>query len=106
MRATFRWGAADAATIARARQTGKPVVVVLVSGRPLVLGDSLNQTDGLLAAWLPGSEGAGVADVLFGNYNPTGKLPVVWPKTNDQLPTNLNNVKPNPEFDYGFGLSY
>ena len=98
--------AADAATIARARQTGKPVVVVLVSGRPLVLGDSLGQTDGLLAAWLPGSEGAGVADVLFGDANPSGKLPVVWPKTNAQLPTNLSNVKPNPEFDYGFGLSY
>ena len=98
--------AADAATIDRARETGKPVVVVLLSGRPLLLGDSLGRADSLVAAWLPGSEGQGVADVLFGDVKPTGKLPVVWPRSLDQVPTNLSNVKPNPEFNYGFGLSY
>ena len=98
--------AGDAATISQARQTGKPVVVVLLSGRPLILGNSLNNSDALVAAWLPGSEGAGVSDVLFGDARPTGKLPVVWPRSNDQLPTNLSNNKPNPEFSYGFGLSY
>ena len=98
--------AADAATIERAKQTGKPLVVVLLSGRPLLLGDSLGSADGLIAAWLPGSEGQGVADVLFGDFAPTGKLPVVWPRSLDQVPTNLINVKPNPEFNYGFGLSY
>lgn len=98
--------AADTATLERARQTGKPLAVVLLSGRPLLLGDSLGKADALLAAWLPGSEGQGVADVLFGDANPTGKLPVVWPRSLDQVPTNLTNVKPNPEFNYGFGLSY
>ena len=98
--------AADAATIAQAKQTGKPLVVVLVSGRPLLLSDSLGRADALVEAWLPGSEGAGVADVLFGDYKPTGKLPVVWPRSLEQVPTNLANVKPNPEFNYGFGLSY
>ena len=98
--------AADAATIERAKQTGKPLVVVLLSGRPLLLGDSLGSADGLIAAWLPGSEGQGVADVLFGDFAPTGKLPVVWPRSLDQVPTNLTNAKPNPEFNYGFGLSY
>ncbi len=98
--------AADAATIDRAKQTGKPVVVVLLSGRPLLLENSLSRADGLIAAWLPGSEGQGVADVLFGDVKPTGKLPVVWPRSLDQVPTNLIDVKPNPEFAYGFGLSY
>ena len=98
--------AGDVATINAARQTGKPLVVVLVSGRPLILGDTVSKSDAFVAAWLPGSEGAGVADVLFGDARPTGKLPVVWPRSIDQLPTNLTNVKPNPEFSYGFGLSY
>ncbi len=98
--------AADAATINAAKQTGKPLVVVLLSGRPLLLENLLGQADALVAAWLPGSEGQGVADVLFGDYNPSGKLPVVWPRSLDQVPTNLSNVKPNPEFNYGFGLSY
>ena len=98
--------AADAATINQAKATGRPLVVVLLSGRPLLLGDSLGRADGLVAAWLPGSEGQGVADVLFGDVNPTGKLPVVWPRSLDQVPTNLSNVKPNPEFNYGYGLSY
>lgn len=99
-------GAADAATIERAKQTGKPLVVVLLSGRPLLLENSLGRADALVAAWLPGSEGQGVADVLFGDYHPTGKLPVVWPRSLEQVPVNLTNVKPNPQFEYGFGLSY
>ena len=98
--------AADAATIDRARATGKPVVVVLLSGRPLVLGDSLGRADALVAAWLPGSEGQGVADVLFGDFNPTGRLPIVWPRSLEQVPVNLTERKSNVEFEYGFGLSY
>ncbi len=98
--------AEDVATIARARQTGNPTIVVIVSGRPQILGDSVDNADALVAAWLPGSEGQGVADVLFGDYNPTGKMPVVWPRSMDQLPTNLSNNKPNALFGVGFGLSY
>ncbi len=60
---------------ANAKKAGVPVVVVLLSGRPLILGDVLDRADALVAAWLPGTEGQGVADVLFGDYKPTGKLP-------------------------------
>ena len=99
--------AADAATIARARATGQPTVVVIVSGRPLILGESVDNADALMAAWLPGWEGQGVVDVLFGDYNPTGKLPVVWPRSMDQLPINATtNAKSNALFELGYGLSY
>ena len=98
---------ADNATIERARATGKPVVLVILSGRPLILGDALDKTDALVAAWLPGSQGQGVADVLFGDYSPTGKLPVVWPRTMEQLPINLTtNAKAGAQFEAGYGLSY
>jgi beta-glucosidase len=63
------------------------VVTVLLSGRPLILGPALDASDAFLAAWLPGTEGQGVADVLFGDYKPTGKLPRQWPRDNDGLAT-------------------
>ena len=90
------------------KKTGIPVVVILISGRPMILGDILNQSDAFLAAFLPGTEGAGVADVLFGAYTPTGKLSFSWPKTNDQLPLNVNGPKETyqPLFQFGYGLSY
>jgi hypothetical protein len=64
-------------------------VVVVVSGRPLILGDALSQADAVVAAWLPGTEGQGVADVLFGDYKPTGKLSFTWPRTMAQIPINV-----------------
>ena len=84
--------------------SGKPFVVVLVSGRPLILGDVLDRCDALLAAWLPGTEGGGVADVLFGNYTPTGKLTHSWPRTMDQVPVNVGDPGYDPLFPYEFGL--
>ena len=75
-----------------------PVVVIVISGRPVILGDVLDQANGLVAAWLPGTEGQGVADVLFGDYKPAGKLSFTWPKSMDQLHT--------PLFKYGYGLKY
>lgn len=70
----------DLALIARMRPLARKLVLVLVSGRPLILGDALKKSDAVVAAWLPGSEGAGVADVLFGDAPFTGKLPYAWPK--------------------------
>ena len=84
-------------------------MVVLFSGRPLILEPILGEIDALIAAWLPGTEGDGIADVLFGKYNPTGKLSVTWPKSMAQVPINVsvNGEKPKDAlFDYGFGLSY
>jgi beta-glucosidase len=97
---------ADRAAIVNARKFGKPVVTVLLTGRPIIIEDWLPLTDALVVAWLPGTEGSGVADVLFGDYNPTGKLPHTWPRSMQQIPINLGDAKYDPLFPYGFGLSY
>jgi beta-glucosidase len=96
--------AEDMNTIANVKKAGIPVVVVVVSGRPLILGDAVNQADALVAAWLPGTEGAGVADVLFGDYKPTGKLSFTWPRAMAQIPMHVGDAKYDPLFAYGFGL--
>ncbi|MFB9362692.1 glycoside hydrolase family 3 N-terminal domain-containing protein [Actinoplanes nipponensis] len=97
--------ATDLATLSRLRASGVPVIVVLVSGRPLDVAAELPNWNALVAAWLPGSEGAGVADVLFGDYAPTGKLPVTWMQSAGQQPINDGDGK-TPLFPYGFGLTY
>ncbi|MEH1125818.1 glycoside hydrolase family 3 protein [Micromonospora sp. CPCC 206061] len=95
----------DLNTIARLRAAGVPVIVVLVSGRPLDVATQVPNWRALLAAWLPGTEGEGVADVLFGVHPPTGKLPVTWMASAGQQPINSGDGKP-PLYPYGFGLTY
>ncbi len=97
---------ADLNAISAVREAGAPVVVILVSGRPMIVEPELENWDALLAAWLPGTEGQGVADVLFGDYNPTGKLPCSWPRTMDQVPVNYGDPDYDPLFAYEFGLEY
>ncbi|KAJ9698946.1 hypothetical protein PVL29_007829 [Vitis rotundifolia] len=80
-------------------------VVVLISGRPLLIQPYLPLMDALVAAWLPGSEGQGVADVLFGDYEFTGKLAHTWFKTVEQLPMNFGDPHYDPLFPLGFGLT-
>ncbi|XVF47056.1 hypothetical protein PTKIN_Ptkin03bG0078500 [Pterospermum kingtungense] len=80
-------------------------VVVLISGRPLLVMPHLDQVDAFVAAWLPGTEGQGVADVLFGDYGFTGKLPRTWFKTVDQLPMNVGDPHYDPLYPFGFGLT-
>ncbi|KAA8543961.1 hypothetical protein F0562_021862 [Nyssa sinensis] len=77
-------------------------VVVLISGRPLVIEPYLPYMDALVAAWLPGSEGHGVVDVLFGDYGFTGKLHRTWFKTVDQLPMNVGDEHYHPLFPNWF----
>jgi beta-glucosidase len=96
----------DQLAVANAKGAGVPVVLVVVSGRPLILGDALAQADAVVAAWLPGSEGAGVADVLFGAHKPTGKLSFSWPRSMAQIPVNVGDPTYDPLFKYGFGLTY
>ena len=96
----------DRDAIANVKKAGIPVVVVVVSGRPLILGDALGMADALVAAWLPGTEGQGVADVLFGDTKPGGKLPFTWPRSMDQIPINVGDARYDPLFAYGFGLTY
>ena len=79
-------------------------IVVVVSGRPQVLTDQLDQMDALVASWLPGSEGAGIADVLFGEQPFTGRLSVTWPASEDQVPINVGDRDYDPLFPYGWGL--
>jgi len=91
--------------LAKLKASGVPVVVVLVSGRPLDISAQLPDWDALLAAWLPGTEGHGVADVLFGDYPPTGKLPMTWMQSATQEPINAGDGQ-TPLFPQGFGLTY
>ncbi|XP_051152441.1 uncharacterized protein LOC127266293 [Andrographis paniculata] len=79
--------------------------VVLVTGRPVVIEPHLPVMDALVAAWLPGTEGQGVADVLFGDYGFSGKLPRTWFKTVDQLPMNVGDRHYDPLFPFEFGLT-
>jgi beta-glucosidase len=79
--------------------------LVLLSGRPLILGEALDLSDAFVAAWLPGTEGAGVAEVLFGAKPFTGKLPTSWPRTMAQIPINVGDATYDPLFPFGFGLS-
>ncbi|XP_039045519.1 beta-glucosidase BoGH3B-like [Hibiscus syriacus] len=80
-------------------------IVILISGRPVVIQPYLASIDALVAAWLPGTEGQGVADVLFGDHGFTGKLPRTWFKTVNQLPMNIGDPHYDPLFPFGFGLT-
>ncbi len=96
----------DREVIRTVRQAGIPTVVILISGRPMILGDALEQADAFIAAWLPGTEGQGIADILFGDDKPTGKLSFTWPRSNSQIPINVGDADYDPLFPFGFGLTY
>ncbi|QQS50219.1 MAG: glycoside hydrolase family 3 C-terminal domain-containing protein [Bacteroidota bacterium] len=89
---------------------GPEVIVVLISGRPLVVTEQINQSDAFIAAWLPGSEGDGIAEVLFGEYNFSGTLPHSWPKSENDFKgkfgPNYWDTTITPLFEYGYGLKY
>ncbi|WP_407527987.1 glycoside hydrolase family 3 N-terminal domain-containing protein [Methylobacterium oryzisoli] len=107
-------------------RTGRPVILVLMGGRPLELGAALEHASGVLMAWFPGTEGGpAVAEILFGDENPSGRLPVTWPRTVGQLPLTYDRLpggrphepglrwtlryadeSPEPQFPFGYGLSY
>lgn len=93
------------ALITGCKALGKQVIVVLISGRALVIGDELKNSDVFIAAWLPGSEGAGVADFLYGidGFKPTGKLPYAWPARFEDIPLEANAE--HALFKFGYGLS-
>jgi beta-glucosidase len=97
--------ATDQTLLTRLRTVGVPTVVLLVSGRPLDISGVIPWIDAFDAAWLPGSEGGGVADILFGKAAPTGKLPVSWPATATQEPINAGDGQ-TPLFALGAGLTY
>ena len=113
--APYAEGLGDSATLSlpesdvleRVRSRARKIIVVVISGRPLVLTAQLGQMDALVAAWLPGSEGAGIADVLFGDFPFTGKLPFSWPRSVAQLPfaAGASTGCAAPLFAFGYGLT-
>ncbi len=108
-RADLSLSAADIQTLSNLRTHVQKLIVVLVSGRPLIITPQVPLAEAWVAAWLPGSEGEGVADVLFGDAPFVGRLPYTWPRSNDQLPINVNNMQSaigcsSPLFPFGYGL--
>jgi len=99
-------GQEDMAVIGAAKRSGKPMIVVLLTGRPLVLGEVVDAASALVCAWLPGTEGGGVADVLYGAYKPTGKLSCSWPRNMSDIPLNAGDPRYAALFPYDHGLSW
>lgn len=95
--------AGDGALIQKAKAAGVPVITVLLSGRPLILNGALTDSSAFVAAWLPGTEGMGVGDVLFGDHKFSGKSPRTWPRSNEHVPTGDRTEE--PLFAAGFGLT-
>ena len=92
------------------KEKGAKIIVVLISGRPLVVTKQIELSDAMVVAWLPGSEGAGLADVLFGDYNFNGKLPHSWPKSEadyqGKYGPNFWDNSIEPLYPFGYGLTY
>jgi beta-glucosidase len=96
----------DIDAVSNLKAVGIPVVVILFSGRPMIIDGVLDKADAFIAAWLPGTEGEGITDVLFGDYKPVGKLSFSWPRSMDQIPINVGDKNYNPLFRHGYGLSF
>ncbi|MFD5795998.1 glycoside hydrolase family 3 N-terminal domain-containing protein [Streptomyces diastatochromogenes] len=101
---SLQLSAADRAAVDKVCAAMK-CAVLIVSGRPQLIGDRLDRIDALVASWLPGTEGEGVADVLYGRRPFTGQLPVTWPRSESQLPINVGDESYDPQFPYGWGLT-
>ena len=96
----------DILLVKRIKEKGIPVIVILISGRPMIISEMLPYTDAIMAAWYPGTEGDGIAEVLFGDFEPSGQLTHSWPKNMDQVPVNVGDYYYDPLFEYKHGLQY
>ena len=100
----------DRGLISKMRSKVDKLVVILLSGRPMIITEELQMVDGFVAAWLPGSEGGSMAAVLSGDEDFTGKLAYTWPRSMDQIPFDFQNIPESgpkaPLFNFGFGLNY
>jgi len=93
-------------TMMRLKAAGIPVVAVFLSGRPLWVNRHINAADAFVAAWLPGSEGGGVVDVLFGKADFKGKLPFSWPADAKGVPLDVGDADYKPLYPFGYGLKF
>ena len=96
----------DIELINKLSKSDKPIVLVLISGRPMILEPILSNSDAILAAWLPGTEGSGISDIIFGDFNPTAKLSFSWPQNMSQIPINIGDDDYSPLFEFGYGLTF
>ncbi len=96
----------DQSVLDQVKNSGIPTIVIMVSGRPMNIADRLGDWKGFVAAWLPGTQGNGLADVIFGDYDFTGKLPVSWPSDfNSEIKINAGDSNYHPLFPFGYGLN-
>ena len=96
----------DRELLEKVKRAKIPYVVILISGRPMIINKELDSSHAFIAAWLPGTEGGGISDVLFGDFDFTGKLSMTWPRSMKQIPINYGDSSYDPLFKFGFGLSY
>ena len=96
----------DKELLEKVKRAKIPYVVILISGRPMIINKELDSSHAFIAAWLPGTEGEGISDVLFGDFDFTGKLSMTWPRSMKQIPINYGDSSYDPLFKFGFGLSY
>ena len=96
----------DRELLEKVKRAKIPYVVILISGRPMIINKELDSSHAFIAAWLPGTEGEGISDVLFGDFDFTGKLSMTWPRSMKQIPINYGDSSYDPLFKFGFGLSY
>jgi beta-glucosidase len=94
------------AVVQALKAAGLKTVVVLIAGRPMILEPLMQYADAIVMAWLPGSEGAGITDILYKNVGPSGKLPMTWPRTMQQIPVNQGDATYDPLYPFGHGLTY
>lgn len=87
------------------KNMGVPVITILISGRPIIINSVLHNSDALFASWLPGTESDGIAEIIFGDFEPKGVLPISWPKSMEQIPLNYGDKDYDPLFAYGFGIT-
>lgn len=96
--------AEDINTVRKLKEAGLKTIVILFSGRPMIINSIIPFSDAVIAAWLPGTEGLGITDVLFGDYEPKGTLSHSWPRSMGQIPINFGDANYDPLFKLDFGI--
>lgn len=101
------WSEADQNILDQVKSSGIPTIVLMLSGRLMNITDRISDWDAFIAAWLPGTEGTGISDLIYGDYGFTGKLSVSWPKSfdGDDVKVNLGDSTYLPLFPYNYGLN-
>lgn len=97
--------AEDYTVVRKVKEAGLKTIVILLSGRPMIINSIIPYSDAIIAAWLPGTEGDGVADVILGDYQPSGTLSHSWPRSMDQIPINFGDANYDPLFPLNYGIT-